>query len=82
MFLNSDRLTSPRQNTQKFTKFTATGEAGNSMKNHFLSKCEQLTITVKFFYNFFHWQNCIRPLSEQCTVREFEIEMSLSMVYI
>ena len=52
------------------------------MKNHFLSKCEQLTVTVKFFYNFFHWQNCIRPLSEQCTVREFEIEMSLSMTYI
>ena len=37
---------------------------------------------VKFFYNFFHWQNHIRPLSDQCTVREFEIEMSLSTVYI
>ena len=26
-FLNSARLTCPHQNTQKFTKFTATGEA-------------------------------------------------------
>ena len=39
-FLNSARLTSPPQNTWKFTKFTAIGEAWNSMKNHFLSKCE------------------------------------------
>ena len=82
MFLNSVRLTFPHQNTQKFAKFTATGGAWNSMKNHFLSKYEQLTFTVKFFYNFFHWQNCIRPLSEQCTVKEFEIKMSLSMAYI
>ena len=37
-------------------------------------------VTVKFFYNFFHWQNCIRPLSEQCAIREFELEMSLSTV--
>ena len=36
-------------------------------------------VAVKF-YNFFHWQNHIRPLSEQCAIREFEIEMSLSMV--
>ena len=42
----------------------------------------KLNVTVKFFYNFFHWQNHIRHLSEQCTVRKFEIEMSLSMVYI
>ena len=31
---------------------------------------------VKFFYIFFHWQNHIRSLSEQCAIREFEIEMS------
>ena len=36
----------------------------------------------KILLQFFHWQNHIRPLSEQCTIREFEIEMSLSMVYI
>ena len=36
----------------------------------------------KILLQFFHWQNHIRPLSEQCPVREFEIEMSLSMVYI
>ena len=36
-------------------------------------------LKVKFFYNFFHWQSHIRPLSEQCAIREFEIEMSLSM---
>ena len=36
----------------------------------------------KILLQFFHWQNGIRPLSDQCTVREFEIEMSLSMVYI
>ena len=29
---------------------------------------------------FFHWQNCIRPLLEQCAIREFEIEMGLSTV--
>ena len=34
----------------------------------------------KFFYNFFLWQNHIRPLSEQCAIREFEIEKSLSTV--
>ena len=63
------------------------------MKNHFLSKCEQLTVTMEYLFlilmccskillQFFDWQNHIRPLSEQCTVREFEIEMSLSMTYI
>ena len=36
----------------------------------------------KIFLQFFHWQNHIRPLSDQCTIREFEIEMSLSTVYI
>ena len=37
----------PLQQTLKFTKFTATGEAWNSMKNHFLSKCEQLTVATE-----------------------------------
>ena len=36
----------------------------------------------KIHLNVFHWQNHIRPLSDQCTIREFEIEMSLSTVYI
>ena len=34
----------------------------------------------KILLHFFHWQNHIRPLLEQCAIREFDIEMSLSMV--
>ena len=36
-------------------------------------------ILVQFFFT---GKNHIRPLSDQCTIRDFEIEMSLSMVYI
>ena len=79
MFLNSARLTSPRQNTRKFTKFTATGEHETVRK---ITSYPNVNCPSKILLQFFYWQNCIRPLSEQCTVRECVIEKSLSAAYI
>ena len=39
-----------------------------------------LSVSGKILLQFFHWQNHVRPLLEQCAIREFEIEMSLSTV--
>ena len=111
--LNSVRLTSPHQNTQKSLAAPSANTEVYKIHCHWWSMiqyekplliqmwtinccsgivCPILNdnwlvyifkywcVTVKFFYNVFHWQNCIRSLSEQCAIREFEIEMSLSIV--